>query len=92
IRAGFWKFLTLDGLAALISAPVFVFIGHWLGVTFGENWEDMQATLAKVKGLTTWVTVAAALAGAALIWWRWRKFRERRAGRARAPEDGAGNG
>lgn len=79
IRANFWKFFILDGLAALISAPVFVFIGHWLWMTFGgDNWDPMIEELKKVQGITVWVTATVAVIGVALIWWRWRKFKRNR--------------
>ncbi len=42
LRVSPWTFLGQDGLAALLSVPIWVYLGHW----FGENL-DQALTLAK---------------------------------------------
>ncbi len=39
-------FLIQDGFAALISVPVWVYLGYW----FGNNWEEAFAKVEKVQG------------------------------------------
>ena len=58
-RIGFGKFLFWDGLAALISVPLW----FWLGHAFSENWETIHQ---KISGWVAWVL--AALIAALLAW------------------------
>lgn len=51
----FWRFVVLDTLAAIVSVPVWI----WLGYTFGENWELI---LEKAKSMQGWVLAAIAVA------------------------------
>lgn len=41
LKYPFYKFFLMDGLAALISAPFFVWLGYWAGKTFSENIEEL---------------------------------------------------
>jgi membrane protein DedA with SNARE-associated domain len=41
----FWKFLLLDGTAALISVPVWVYVGF----LFGSNLEDLEVVMHNAK-------------------------------------------
>jgi membrane protein DedA with SNARE-associated domain len=54
IRFSFLKFLIADGLAALISGGLFV----WLGIKFGQNLDYIQA---KTHKYGTWILVAVIL-------------------------------
>ncbi|MEZ4813673.1 MAG: DedA family protein [Bdellovibrionota bacterium] len=49
LKYPFYKFFLMDGLAALISAPLFVWIGYWAGQTFNENIGELQVYLKTVK-------------------------------------------
>ncbi len=46
-RVKFWKFFLFDGLAALISVPFFVWLGHWLWAEFSEDLTQLERALAK---------------------------------------------
>jgi membrane protein DedA with SNARE-associated domain len=68
-RVSFWRFLMLDGLAALISVPFWVYLGYfganrreWLGMWIHRG----QSSLWLLGGLVCVV---------ALIWW-WRRRRK----------------
>ena len=39
----------MDGLAALISAPLFVYIGHWAGIKFAENLDQLEFYIKRIK-------------------------------------------
>jgi membrane protein DedA with SNARE-associated domain len=43
----FWKFFLFDGLAALISVPFFVWLGHWLWAEFSEDLTQLEHALAR---------------------------------------------
>lgn len=70
----FSRFLLMDFLAALISVPVWIYMG-WL---FGENW---HAILDTAKEYQTWVVgIAAVLVGGGLF--AWNLYKKRRAAKA----------
>jgi membrane protein DedA with SNARE-associated domain len=77
-RVSYWVFLTYDGLAALISAPAWVWLGYWAGKNHALRRAlhmagQFQKTLAVVIAL-------AALVG--LLVWLVRKRRARAAAQA----------
>ena len=84
-RFSYARFVLLDFLAALISVPIWI----WLGHTFGENWE---AILERAKTTQTWVLVAllAAVVGG-YIGWHIFKSRRVRARMVRMRESGSSN-
>jgi membrane protein DedA with SNARE-associated domain len=41
----FWKFLLLDGIAALISVPLWVWVGYW----FGANLEQLESIIRRFQ-------------------------------------------
>ncbi|AVY94203.1 MULTISPECIES: DedA family protein [Microvirgula] len=67
-RIPFWRFLLLDGLAALISVPIWVYLGH-----FGANNREwlMQMVSRGQHGLYALMAVIAVALFA--VWWRKRK-------------------
>jgi membrane protein DedA with SNARE-associated domain len=71
IRFSFWKFLVADGLAALISGGLFV----WLGMKFGQNLKTIQAKIHEYSTLIFVGLVVGGLALAFYIWWRKRGHR-----------------
>ena len=46
-RVKYWKFFFFDGLAALISVPFFVWLGHWLWAKFSEDLTQFEHALAR---------------------------------------------
>ncbi|MCK6570501.1 DedA family protein [Myxococcota bacterium] len=76
----FSKFLLMDFLAALISVPVWIYLG-WI---FGENWHDI---LEIAKEYQTWVlAISAAIVVVGLL--AWNHLKKRRATRQAAVGDG----
>jgi membrane protein DedA with SNARE-associated domain len=45
-RFPYWRFLVLDFLAALVSVPVWI----WIGWTFGEHWEEILEQAKTIQG------------------------------------------
>jgi len=67
-RVGFFRFLLLDGMAAAISVPIWVYLGY-----FGAHNHEWL-TMWIHRGQTgLWLAIAAAIAVVAVIWWRKRK-------------------
>ncbi len=70
-RFHFTKFFITDGLAALISGGLFV----WLGYLFGKNLETLVRQVKKGENLVL-IGVIIIVAGiAAYAWWRKRKHK-----------------
>lgn len=59
MRMKYWIFLSLDGLAALLSVPLWIALGYWLSLHFGE---DVSGFLRHANNLKTIFTVAVVLA------------------------------
>lgn len=51
-RVKFWKFFCLDGLAALISVPFFVWLGHWLWRKFKDDIAQLDKALNRTQTYT----------------------------------------
>ncbi|MEJ1972341.1 MAG: DedA family protein [Lacunisphaera sp.] len=51
-RVKFWKFFLFDGLAALISVPFFVWLGHWLWAEFSEDLTQLEHALARTHSIS----------------------------------------
>lgn len=51
-RVKYWKFFLFDGLAALISVPFFVWLGHWLWAEFGEDLNQLEHALARTHSIS----------------------------------------
>ncbi|MEO6246777.1 MAG: DedA family protein [Opitutaceae bacterium] len=67
----FLRFVSYDGLAALVSVPLFVWLGHWLWSRFSEDIGALHAALNETHFWTLVVTGAIALfVIAAVIVWR----------------------
>lgn len=51
-RVRFWKFFLFDGLAALISVPFFVWLGHWLWMKFKDDIAQLDRALSRTQTYT----------------------------------------
>ncbi len=60
-RVKFLKFFFFDGLAALISVPFFVWLGHWLWAKFKDDIAQLE------RALSTTQTYTMVVAGVLLI-------------------------
>ncbi|HZH04972.1 MAG TPA: DedA family protein [Myxococcaceae bacterium] len=65
-RMSFWRFIFWDGVAALASAPLFVYLGFRFG-------DELETLVGRVKEGQLVVVGALALAAAAYGLYRWRK-------------------
>jgi membrane protein DedA with SNARE-associated domain len=63
-RVRFWKFFLFDGLAALISVPFFVWLGHWLWVKFQDDIVQLDRVLSQTQAYTM---LTGMLLGAVLV-------------------------
>ena len=54
----FWKFFCLDGLAALISVPFFVWLGHWLWMKFKDDIAQLDAGMLLYDSFYRWCRAA----------------------------------
>lgn len=66
VRMKYSHFVFFDSVAALASAPVFVFIGYKFG---GE----LERLVGEIRRGQQWVVVAIVVAIVAYVVWRWRK-------------------
>jgi len=66
-RFAYWKFLIYDGLAALVSAPVWVCLGFWFG-------DDIQQAARVAARFSNYVLLGLGVALALLAgrWW-WKR-------------------
>jgi membrane protein DedA with SNARE-associated domain len=69
------KFALLDGVAAAISAPVFVWLGHWLWREFHEDLEQLSSVLARTQSYSLWIAMMLVVVSiiATLLWRRFRR-------------------
>lgn len=51
IKISFIKFLLMDGLAALLSAPAFVYLGYWAWSKYHENFELIGEKISKAQNV-----------------------------------------
>lgn len=70
-RVSFLKFLLLDGLAALISVPFWVYLGHY----GAQNHELLLTWLARGKVFVIALVVVLAIL---IFWYYWRRIQRRR--------------
>jgi membrane protein DedA with SNARE-associated domain len=73
-RMPFWQFLVFDGMAALISAPLWVWLGFWFG-------DDIERAAVEASRFGHYILIAV-LTVVAFLGVRW--LRRRRASRVQA--------
>ena len=76
MKVSYLKFLFFDGFAALISVPVFVWLGHWLWLKFQDDLEELNEALARTHSYSLWFTILLAGVVGAVIWGWSRRTRK----------------
>jgi membrane protein DedA with SNARE-associated domain len=74
-RVKFWKFFLFDGLAALISVPFFVWLGHWLWAKFKDDIVQLDRALSRTHAYSLMVALVVALVVALAGIRLWRRHR-----------------
>jgi len=77
MRVSFLKFLCFDGFAALISVPVFVWLGHWLWGKFHDDIEAFNKALARTHSYALWGALGI-VAIVVVCTWIWARRRRQR--------------
>jgi membrane protein DedA with SNARE-associated domain len=75
----FWKFFFFDGLAAIVSVPFFVWLGHWLWANFKADIEELDRTLRRTQSYSLVVTGIIVLIVVIFFLVRYRRSRAARA-------------
>jgi membrane protein DedA with SNARE-associated domain len=75
-RVKYWKFFFFDGLAALLSVPFFVWLGHWLWANFHEDIAELERNLSRTQ---TYTMIFAGIVLVVVAVFVVKKFRETRA-------------
>jgi membrane protein DedA with SNARE-associated domain len=74
-RVKYWKFFVLDGLAALVSVPFFVWLGHWLWMKFKDDIAQLDRALSRTQTYTMIVATVILIVAVTLVV---RKIRDAR--------------
>lgn len=74
-KVTFWKFFFFDGLAALVSVPFFVWLGHTLWAKFKDDIVQLDRALGRTQ---TYTMIVAAVLLVIVGWVVVRKIRESR--------------
>ena len=73
LKVSLVKFLLMDGLAALVSVPVFVWLGHWLWVKFADDFAQIEQALKRTHTFTLWGTLVIVVLLVTAVWlWKRR--------------------
>ncbi|QAU24946.1 DedA family protein [Dyella sp. M7H15-1] len=72
-RVSFWRFLLLDGLAALVSVPFWVYLGY-----FGANRREWLRMWIQRGQHSLWLLVVLVVL-VMLVAWRWRRHKRNNA-------------
>ncbi|TCP11815.1 membrane protein DedA with SNARE-associated domain [Crenobacter luteus] len=70
-RVSFWRFLLMDGFAALISVPVWVYLGY-----FGAYNRDWLMTMVHRGQSGLMILIAVLAVGLGVFFWKKRRARE----------------
>lgn len=75
IRYNLVKFIIADGLAAIVSGGLFIWLGHWVGANLGSIEQLEKFRKEKIAGVEHWVAMGLLIGVAGVIgyiWWRKR--------------------
>ncbi len=70
-----WRFFVMDGFAALISAPLFVYLGHWAAETYAEDIHSLQKQLGRTQTL---IMIAGLVLGLIIFYGLWSRARRKK--------------
>lgn len=68
MRARFTRFLAFNGLAAVLSVPFFVWLGHFLWLRFGSDIQAFREAIAQTQSYTLIFGSVVILTVLVLIW------------------------
>ena len=78
LKVSLVKFLLMDGLAALVSVPVFVWLCHWLWVKFADDFAQIEQALKRTHTFTLWGTLVIVVLLVTAVWLWTRRDRKSR--------------
>ena len=70
MKVSYLKFVLFDGFAALISVPIFVWLGRWLWARFQDDLEELNEALARTQSYSLWFAVLLAVLTVVWLWTR----------------------
>lgn len=79
LRMRYLKFFILDGLAALVSVPFFVWLGHWLWLRFQDDITELERALSRTQSYSFLGALAIGIVLSGVILFQIRRFRAKRA-------------
>lgn len=68
MRVRYLHFLFFDGVAALLSVPFFVWLGHLLWAKFSSNFGELQHAISRTHSLAIWFALALAVVAGFCAW------------------------
>lgn len=75
MKVPYLRFLLLDGIAALFTVPLFVWLGHWLWAKFHDDVEQLEAALARTHSYSLLVTLGIVVTAVIIGVWLRRRSR-----------------
>lgn len=76
MKVPYWKFVSLDGLAALLSAPIFVWLGHWIYTKYQDNEELLRQAVDQTHYWGFWLSAIVILIAAPILYFKIRSHRK----------------
>ena len=76
MRASYARFIFFDGLAAVISVPLWVWFGHFLWGKFGNDLENLSRAVSRTRSYAIWATMGLVVVIAVVVYLVWRRKRK----------------
>lgn len=74
MRASYLRFVLIDGAAAVISVPFWVWFGHFLWAKFGDNIGHLTNSISIAHSYSVLVTLSLLAILVLAVWLLWRRF------------------